>query len=81
MIVEDAKYRTAQRDGASSAKNEQHDEEQDGKQLRHESEARQSVRIGDESQTGTATDHLSDVFHFHFVGQITENTEDRATGH
>jgi len=48
MITEDAKCRAEQRNGASNAKNEQHDEEQDGEQLWYKSEARQCVRIGDE---------------------------------
>lgn len=48
MITEDVNYRAEQRNSASNAKNEQHDEEQDGEQLWYESEARQCVRIGDE---------------------------------
>ncbi|TGZ52700.1 hypothetical protein DBV15_02507 [Temnothorax longispinosus] len=65
MIADDVKYRAAQRDRASNTKNEHHYEEQNGEQLRYESEARQRIRIRDEGQTGAAADHLRDVFRFH----------------
>jgi len=48
--------------------------------LRHKSKARQRVRIGNEGQTSATANYFGDIFRFHLVGQITENTEDRATG-
>jgi len=74
-IFDNADDYVAQSDISSYTEHEKHQKEEHGKELRYYREFRQSLRIGYESQAGSAANNAADVVAADLVGQIAQNTK------
>jgi len=75
-ILDDADDYVAQSDVSADAEYEEHQKEEHGEELRYYREFRQGLRIGHESQAGSAADNAAYVVAADLVGQIAQDTED-----
>lgn len=77
LVADDRDNCALQGHNGPDAQDEEHEEEQDGEELRHRLELGDGVRVRDEGQPGATAHHIPDILDLQVVRQVAQNGEYR----